>query len=270
MHAQNRSDHALITIYGDNDDKIIAKALHDLNLDRDTKILEPDSLETLVLAASNSALIIIGVFSDDDPNLALANMLENNLAVSADVIAFCSDSVSLPLISILAKGFAGCVFERDAAATSDFKPYLNAQVMRGVRRLEELIHEDEYRRLSDALSIAPVSIIIFDADKRAVFVSDHYFRAYPRIAPRLIRGLRVYDAFEMMAREEGLDQNDERYATIRQFWHNLSGTVEFTLDDGTSYRLKAMPLPQNRGTLVTGQNMTGYVRKVHGAGRQPT
>ena len=96
---------------------------------------------------------------------------------------------------------------------------------------------------------------MFDTDKRAVFVSDHYFRAYPRIAPRLIRGLRVYDAFEMMAKEENMDEDDARYARLRHFWHNMSGNVEFTLDDGKSYRLKAVDLPNKRGTVITGQRI---------------
>jgi hypothetical protein len=132
---------------------------------------------------------------------------------------------------------------------------------RGARRLEAQIQEEEYRRICDALSNAPASMIVFDGDKRAVFVSDHYFRAYPKIAPRLIRGLSVYDTFDMMMREEGITREDSRYLDLRNFWHNLEGSIEFVLDNGTYYRLKAVKLPNHRGTVVTGQSISDTQRK---------
>ena len=104
-------------------------------------------------------------------------------------------------------------------------------------------------------------MIIFDVDKRAVFISDHYFRAYPRIAGRLVRGLSVYDAFDMMAREEGLQQEDPLYEKLQRFWYNLNDSIEFRLETGVSYRLKAVQLPSRRGTVLMGQNISGYVDK---------
>lgn len=257
MSEIKRPGHALIAVYGDNKDKTITKALSLYLPDRDIHILEPDNPETLEIAAQNSVLIFVGIEGEDDQNLNLGQKLQNNSLVAGDVVAICFPDQEMCPLKTMSRGFDGSVFAKNLDAI-EFKQYLASRISKGARRLEAMIQEEEYKRLSDALSIAPVSMIIFDADKRAVFVSDHYFRAYPRIAPRMIRGLRVYDAFEMMATEEGLDDNDKRYPKIRQFWHSLSGSVEFTLDNGTSYRLKAIALPSNRGTLVMGQNISGY------------
>ncbi|MEM7618691.1 MAG: hypothetical protein AAF244_04840 [Pseudomonadota bacterium] len=257
MPTQKRNEHALITIYGDNKEHLITQTINEYIPDRDVKILAPECPETLAVAAQNSALVFIGISNENDPHMEISRSLDDDSMVAADVIAFCFEGCKFCGINLLSRGF-DCFISQSDTQKPDFKRYLASKLSKGMRRLEGVIQREEFSRLSNALSVAPVSMIIFDADKRAVFVSDHYFRAYPRIAPRLIRGLRVYDAFEMMAEEEGLHQDDERYGDIRNFWHNLSGSVEFTLDDGTSYRLKAFSLPNNTGTLVTGQRRSVY------------
>lgn len=259
MFLNSRPDHALITVYGDNETGEIARAVSVYLPDRDIKLLVPDSPETLIQATKNSVLTIIGLKGPDDPNLKLARKLKENRLIVCDMIAFClsETGASFKPIQVMGQGFDALITREDAKMV-DFKMFLSAKIMLGSQRLSSLIREEEYRRLNDALSISPISMIIFDADKRAVFVSDHYFRAYSKIAPRLIRGLRVYDAFDMMIAEEGIGPDDPRYEKIRQFWYNLDGSVEFTLDDGTTYRMKAFKLPSDRGTVVTGQNISGY------------
>jgi hypothetical protein len=262
LFSSGRPEHALIAIYGDNAEQAISRAISLYLPDRDIRILTPTDKETLEQAARNSVLVFVGIHGPDDPSLLLGRSLQDNRLVVADVIGFYTGESPIEPMQILGKGFDGFVRIQDTKAL-EFKRFLATKIARGARRLDGLIQEEEYRRLSDALSVAPVSMIIFDADKRAVFVSDHYFRAYPKIAPRLIRGLRVYDAFEMMAKEEGLTSDDARYEEIRQFWHNLDGGVEFTLDDGITYKLKAIQLPSNRGTIIIGQNITGLKKTGH-------
>lgn len=259
MFFSNQTDYALITIFGDNDVKAMNGAVSVCLPGTDVKILEPENAETLEQAAQNSMLVFIGISHNDDTNLKLGKVLQNNRLIVADVIAFCHEGVDLDNIEVLSKGFDGCV-KSVGARTIEFKHYLSSKISKGSERLARLIQEEEYRRLSDALSLAPFSMIVFDKDKRAVFVSDHYFRAYPKIAPRLIRGLRVHDAFEIMITEEGVKPEDPRYDHIRQFWHNLNGSVEFSLDTGVSYRMKAYQLPNNRGTAVIGQNITKEIK----------
>ena len=195
-----------------------------------------------------------------DPNLHVARMLKENRLVACDVIAFCWKDFDAERIHVLSQGFDFCVTSREANIP-DFKKFLYQKIVTGGRRLSGLILEEEYRRVCDALSSAPASMIIFDVDKRAVFISDHYFRAYPRIAGRLVRGLSVYDAFDMMAREEGLQQEDPLYEKLQRFWYNLNDSIEFRLETGVSYRLKAVQLPSRRGTVLMGQNISGYVDK---------
>ena len=261
MFLNSRPDHALITVYGDNEQGEIARAISVFLPDRDIKLLAPDDSETLIQAAQNSVLTFIGLEGAEDLNIKLARKLKEHRMIVSDVIAFCLfDTHTVRPIQIMAQGFDACIAREDAKMI-DFKMFLAAKIVTGAQRLSGLIREEEYRRLNDALSIAPISMIIFDADKRAVFVSDHYFRASSKIAPRLSRGLRVYDAFDMMIAEEAIGPDDPRYEKIRQFWYNLDGSVEFTLDDGTTYRMRAFQLPSGRGTVVTGQNMSGYLYK---------
>lgn len=259
MTFSGSTEHALITVYGDNAARDLSRAVNLYLTDRDIRVLTPDDPETLETGAQHSVLVCIAIYSKNDPNISLGRRIQDNPSISADVIAFYMGTEPVKQIDILSRGFDSFIVKEDIGGT-EFNKYLMMQIDKGSRRLARQIKEEQYRRLSDALSIAPVSLIVFDKDKKAVFVSDHYYRAYPKIAPRLTRGLRVYDVFQMMADEEGLKPEDERYEKIQQFWYNLNGRVEFTLDDGRSYRLAAEKLPGGQGTVVTGQNITGYVK----------
>ena len=253
----DKPDHMLLTIYGDNKTKDITKILETLVSGKDLRVLTPDTQETLEQAAQNSSLIIIGISGPDDPNFLLCRRLRDNRMVVADIVACSVSAEKIPPVKIMANGFDGCFTVPDTEIP-EFKKYLMKKMSVGSQRLSGLIQEEEYRRVCDALSSAPTSMIIFDADKRAVFVSDHYFRAYPKIAPRLTRGLSVYEAFAMMAKEDGIESQDKRYSELEKFWYNLEGSVEFTLNDGMSYQLKAVRLPNRRGTVVTAQNISDY------------
>lgn len=260
MQISENQNHHLITIYGDTKQQEIHNLVAGLTPEKDTRILSPTEEEALLQASQNSSLIIIGIHHNDDPNFRMAKALKDNRLVVADIMALTMNEAGLSPNEAMAQGFDLCLCLSDCKDET-FRKILKQRVVQGSRRLSGLILEEEYRRFSDALSSAPTSVIVFDQDKRIVFVSEHYFRAYPQSAPRLIRGLSVFDAFDMMSREEKLSIEDERYDSIRQFWYSLTGDIEFTLDNGISYRLKATALPNERGTIVTAQNITEYVRQ---------
>jgi len=260
MFLLNKMEHALVTVFGDSPEQVIAKLITLYIPDKELKILTPYTPQNLEQAAQNSVLVFIGVENAQDPNLQVARMLKENRLISCDVIAYCLGDFETESVGILAKGFDLCVTSREANIP-DFKKFLYQKIIIGGRRLSGLIMEEEYHRVCDALSAAPASMIIFDVDKRAVFISDHYFRAYPRIAPRLVRGLSVYDAFDMMAKEEGIGPEDPLYESLQRFWYNLNDSIEFQLKSGVSYRLKAVQLPGRRGVVLMGQNVSGYVDK---------
>lgn len=257
MNYSKKDEYAMITVYGDSAESDISRIFMRAFAERDLKILSPKDEDGLQEAAQNSVLIIIAVSGDDDPRIHLAKSLLENRMIVADILAFCAPGYDPNPLVLLGKGFDGVLKAADCPSP-DFQRFIISKIARGNRRLAGLIQEEEYRRICDALSCAPASMIVFDADKRAVFVSDHYFRAYPRIAPKLIRGLSVYDAYDLMMREEGLHEDDPRFSKLQKFWHNLEGSIEFTLDDGTSYRLKAVRLPSRRGTVVMGQNISDF------------
>jgi hypothetical protein len=257
IFAPDRNEYAMVTVYGDDAEHSMSKGLKSGFSDKDIKLLTPGNPETLEQAAQNSVLVFIGISSGDDPNLALGGALRENRLIVSDIVAFCMAETGLSRIQLLSRGFDFVINKPDVKDPA-FSKFMQNKITSGNRRLSGLVLEEEYRRVCDTLSNAPASMIVFDSDKRAVFVSDHYFRAYPRIADRLVRGISVYDAFELMAREEGLDPKDPLYEKLQRFWYNLEGSFEFTLDRGPSYRLKAVKLPNRRGILVMAQNVSGY------------
>lgn len=260
MYKSDVQEHHLIAIYNDTEKGHINTVVSSATPEKDTRILNPADEEALEQAAQNSSLIIIGLENEQDKNIFLARKLKENRMIVSDIIAVILDGSEFDVLNIVSKGFNLCL-SLEETKTLPFKTILKQRLGEGTRRLAGFIIEEEYRRFSDALSSAPASVIVFDKEKRIVFVSEHYFRAYPQSASRLLRGLSVYEAFDMMSREEKLSENDPRYEDIRQFWYSLSGDIEFTLDNGVSYRLKAVSLPNDRGTIVTAQNITEYVRQ---------
>lgn len=266
MFSLGKAENALVTVYGDTPDKRLESLISSCIPDRELRILTPKSRENLVQGAQNSVLTFVCISGSQDPNLELGAALKDNRLVVSDIVAFCPDSNFFDPLVILSKGF-DLVITPAMTAQPEFKKILIQKILIGHRRLSGLILEEEYRRVCDALANAPASMIIFDTDKRAVFISDHYFRAYPRIAARLVRGLTAYDAFEMMAEEEGLTAHDPLYEKLQDYWYNLKGSIEFTIRDIT-FRLKTFDLPNRRGTLLMAQNITGYEKKINLLGKQ--
>ena len=253
-------DHHLITIYGDTDQGRVNTLVSAITPEKDIRILAPKEEEILFQAAQNSSLIIVVLQNGQDPAVRLAKTLKDDRMVVSDVIAVVIDGNGLDVYEVMAKGFDLCM-PFDECTELSFKSIIKQRLLQGGDRLSRIIVEEEYRRFSDALSCAPTSVMVFDQDKRIVFISEHYYRAYPQSARLLKRGLSVFDAFEMMSKEEAIDPKDPLFEKLKQFWYSLSGDLEFTLDTGVSYRIKATTLPHERGTIVTAQNITEYVRQ---------
>lgn len=260
MFFTDKPDHSMISIYGDTQGQNLARALWSVAPDKDIKLLTPNSRETLHQAAQNSVLVLIHIQGADDKNLEIAAELAENRLIVADIVACYDDQTALDYMEILGRGFDQCLKYEDFSHP-DFKAYILSKIRRGSRRLDGLILEEDYKRFSDALSNAPASLMVFDNDKRAVFISDHYFRTYPKIVGKLVRGLSAYDAYELMMREEGADPDDPKWRHVREFWYHLDGNMEFSIDGHHYYRVKASRLPGNRGTVVTGQNISDYIRQ---------
>ncbi len=250
------SEHRYVTIY-DIEDKALSKSLKSY-LENNIKVLEPTSKEVLEQAAQNSALIFIAL---DQANMALGKTLRQNRLIVADIIGVYAKKLEKTDLQVMALGFDMCISLEDIQS-AEFKDILSSKLSSGSNRLSELFLAEDQRRLSDALSCAPASFIVFDADKRIAFISEHYYRAYPKSAPRLGKGLSVYDAFEMMSAEEHFSQDDARYEELKSFWHSLEGSLDFVTARGDCYRLKAARLPNKRGYVVTAAGITQYKKTI--------
>ncbi len=261
MPKADHNDHHLITVYGDCDERLVEKAVSRCTPEKDTRILCPKDEEALAQAARNSSLILICIDDAAHKHARLARFLKEERTVFAEVVAVLRKSTPEDVMKIQAKGFSVCI-PLDMLDGIDFEKILKIRLKDGGKRLGSMLVEEEFRQFSEALSNAPISIIVFDQDKRIVFVSEHYYRAYPKSAPRLIRGLSVFEAFEMMSSEEELLSKDpEDLETLKRFWYSLSGDVEFTLKNQQSYHIRAVPLSSGRGTIVTTHNITPYVER---------
>lgn len=254
-------EHHLVSIYAEEQGVDIEKKLSQILPQKATKVLMPSDAEMLVQASRNCSLTIVAVWNSTLKNAEkLAKKLSHERMIVNDIIALKMEELEADDITLQSYGFDLTLTQADLERL-ETKTLLRLCIKKGSQRLRSLLLEEEYRRFSDALSCAPTSVLVFDNDKRLVFVSEHYFRSYPKSAPRLVRGLSVYDAFDMMSREEGVLPDHPLHATLREFWYGLNDDLEFTLDSGISYRLKAAPLPDQRGTIVTAQNVTEYVRQ---------
>ncbi|GJL84762.1 MAG: hypothetical protein DHS20C02_05370 [Micavibrio sp.] len=252
----SQPDHTYVTIY-DNEDKGLTSALGPY-LQGAIKVLTPKTPETLDQAAKNSALVFIAL---NESNLVLGGQLQKNRLVAADIVGIYTEKLDKTDLQLMAMGFDMCLGLEDAQSP-EFKDIMAGKLLSGNRRLSGLFVAEEQRRLSDALSCAPASFIVFDADKRIAFVSEHYYRAYPKSAPRLGKGLSVYDAFDMMSAEEQFSKDDPRYEELKTFWHTLEGNLDFVTAGGSYYRLKAARLPNKRGYVVTAAGITQYKKAI--------
>ena len=261
MPTTDHSDHHLITVYADCEQGLVERLVNNAVQDKNTRVLCPTDPDALLQAAKNSSLIIICLNDAQDQNIRIARYLKEERGHVAEIIAVLREGDIKDVLKVQANGFALCVPYEHTQST-DFEKLFRHRVREGGKRLTSILVEEEFRQFSEALSSSPVSIIVFDHEKRIVFVSEHYYRAYPKSAPRLVRGLSVYEAFEMMSDEEELLSKDpEDLEVLKRFWYSLSGDVEFTLKNHRTYHSRAVPLTGERGTIVTTQNITPYIER---------
>ncbi len=80
-------------------------------------------------------------------------------------------------------------------------------------------------------------------------------------AHRLVRGLDIKDAFDMLSHEQGVFPSDPRYPALKRFWEELNGTQEFHTGDGRVWRMSASKLDEGQGTIITTTDITLYMKQ---------
>jgi signal transduction histidine kinase len=126
-------------------------------------------------------------------------------------------------------------------------------------RLNNRAQHQEYKRFRAALAASPDAFIVFDQNKKVVFVSEHYKRVYPDHTDVLTPGTPVEKAYESLSSTQNVFEDSEVYDEFREFWTTLSGQIEFTLDDGRTWRVTAAELPDQQGYIVTTTDITDYL-----------
>ncbi len=247
-----------ILVYGDDDQKEATKLIWSSLAGIDIKIKNINDIQSLKELSLGSILTFI-VIGDHGENAEICEVLNREPGLIGDIVGMDYEADTDRRIHLIASGF-DTVFNRQMAQSIDFKMIVLRKIEKARIRQTSRIMQEEYRRFRAALAASPDALIVFDDQRRIFFVSEHYKRAYPNIADRLVRGVSLIDALEMALTEEGVTPQDPRYNLLKNFWESLTGQIEFTSNTGRyvgrTWRMKAAPLMDGQGTIVTTTDIT--------------
>ncbi len=207
-----------------------------------------------------ASLIILSAKNPGDEACQMAMSLAGNPAITADLMGFAPNASVEERIKFLTYGF-DYAFNDEFMKFPDFRQVMLKKIEKGRLRLESRRQDEEYRRFRASLSASPDAFIVIDENRKLFFVSHHYKRAYPQSANRLVRGLDVMEAFDMLSHDQGVFPGDPRYQIMRDFWERLEGIQEFETIDGRIWRMKASRLDDGQGTIITTTDITSYTRQ---------
>lgn len=256
--ALNRKQNAYIIVYGDTADRRVTKLVWGALGAPEIKIINIDAIQELIDQSSSSLLNIIVVTDDDDTiDAGLALALRPDLV--GDIMAIIDQPAETARrIKLLESGY-DAAFNLEMVDSVDFHKILSRKIDRARARFTHRVMQDEYVRFREVMKASPDAFIVFDDQKRIFFVSEHYKRAYPRIAGQMIRGLPVMEAFELARREQGVSEDDPRYGPMKDYWEKLDGQIEFPISiDGEDkvWRVNASRLDSGLGYIVTTTDIT--------------
>lgn len=246
----NRAPRSFIVIHGDDDARTITKIIWSLIGASDIKLENIAEKQDIIQKSSDALLTIIAINEGDSPLVRTDIEVAENPDLIGDVMGIAREADTNRRMELLGAGFDS-VFNMEMIQHPDFKQILIHKLAKARVRQTNRIMQEEYRRFRAALTASSSAFIVLDHDRRIVFVSEHYKRAYPALRSTLIRGLPVMEAFELARMEQGLMEDDPRYPPIKKFWETLNGQVEFIMDNGRIWRIKAAPLSEGQGTIIT-------------------
>ena len=246
-----------VTVFGDTRAKDLCKLLFTLIPGQDVRFAIPETKEALLEEVYHSAIVFILVTDATDENIELARELSMMPGVVADIIAITPEQEIRRRLHMLTYSYDN-IFNWEILGSEDFRHIFLHKLKKGIMRLNARIQEDEYRSFKGYLSVSPDAFIVFDKNKRVLFVSEHYNKVYPRSSHLFVRGAPVQVIFEAAAQETGLQPDEPRYQEAKKFWANLQGQFEFYLDGGRVLRISAAPMPAGEGTIVTTTDITLY------------
>ena len=226
----------------------------------DIRFVSSKSRDELLKEAPNASLIIMSTEQAGDESCQLAMSLSTSHAITADLMSFALEATLEERVKYLTYGF-DYAFSADFLKFPDFRHIVLQKIERGRARLENRTQDEEYRRFKASLSASPDAIMVVDENRKIFFVTQHYKRAYPQSANKLVRGLDIAEAFAMLSQEQGVTPSDPRYNTLKSFWDRLEGMQEFDTADGRVWRVKASKLDEGQGTIITTTDITLYQKQ---------
>lgn len=255
-----------IIVYGDDADLSVTKIMWGALGSDNVKIKNINDIQDFIELSSSSLLNIICVDDtlspDDDPANRIVR-LDTRMQIPGGIVALSRSEDIGQHVKLLAMGYDS-TFSLNMAQSIDFHRIISHKVAKTRIRIASQMVEGDYHRFRAAIQASPDAFIVLDPDRRIFYVSNHYTHAYPRVADRLVRGLPVREAFDIVCNDQGLGESDPRYATLRAFWENLSGTVEFEtggLTDRRHWRVRATDLGADMGWIVTTSDITDITRQ---------
>jgi signal transduction histidine kinase len=246
-----------IIIFGEDEEKAVSKAVWSSLAGQDIEIINPENVNELENEAKDALLILLYLQDENDALCSLGKTLLENNAVLADLVAVTKIKDRDKHLKILLAGF-DAIFDLDFTKSNDFKDILDNRIRKAHVRFSNLEQGAEYQRFKSALDSSSDACIVFDENRMLFYVSEHYKKAYPKGADKLLRGTPITQIYEMLAEEQGVAKNDPRYEPMKSFWETLDGEVEFPLGDGRIWRVEATPLPDNKGSIVVTSDITEY------------
>ena len=258
----NRKQQSYVLIYGDSEEKEASKLIWSILGSSDIRIENSNDIQSLMQLYSDSILTFV-VVDQAAADREVIDYISKNYDLANDTFGIAYEAGTERRVHLMSQGF-DAVFNRQMMQSADFKGIIFKKIEKAKIRQTNRIMQDEYLRFRAALTASPDALIVFDNDRNIFFVSEHYKRAYPNIAERLIRGVSVEDAFELARIEEGITESDPRYTLLRDFWYGLSGQIEFMSMNGRHkgriWRMKASHLTDGsgvkQGTIVTTTDIT--------------
>lgn len=247
-------------VHEKNPDCPLGKSLWSLLAGHDIRFVSSKNREELLREAPSAALIVLSTESPGDEICQLAHTLYTNAAITAELAGFVPNASVEERVKYLTYGF-DYAFNHDFMKFADFRQVVLGKLQRGAQRIENRAQDEEYRRFRASLSASPDAFIVLDENRKIFFVSEHYKRAYPQSAHKLVRGLDIMDAFEILSSEQGVTESDPRYPHLKKFWQEMDGMQEFETIDGRTWRMKASKLDEGQGTIITTTDLTLYMRQ---------
>lgn len=255
-----------IVIYGDPEGRPVSGLFWGVVGGLDIGILQASTPEMLIGLAPDALMIVIHLPPDSAPDSDATGPLadlDKCGDLVGEVVAVAPGADTARRLGLLAAGY-DLVLNPDDIGADAFHAIIKRRLDRARAARTSRIMEEEYLRFREALKASPDAFIVFDDRDRIFFVSEHYKRAYPKIADRFVRGLHVMDAFELARVEQGVGDDDPRFPGMKAFWEKMDGQAEFRVrmaGENRYWRIRAAKLDNGMGTIVTTTDITDIVRQ---------